>query len=142
MAPAVKAVLNGDPNIRIVYKEFAILGPQSLAAAKAALAAHRQGKYRELHEALMASSQADEESALAFAKQLGLDVARLRKDMKDPAIAQIIERNYQIATALGINGTPAFIIGNRLVPGAIDADAMAEIVREQRALNKAGPKIQ
>ena len=90
----------------------------------------------------MASSQADEESALAFAKQLGLDVARLRKDMKDPAIAQIIERNYQIANALGINGTPAFIIGNRLVPGAIDADAMAEIVREQRALNKAGPKIQ
>lgn len=139
VAPTVAAVLKNDPNVRVVYKEFAILGPQSIVAARAALAAKRQGKYHEFHVALMAAEQADENAVAATARALGLDYAKLVKDMQDPAINEQLERNYRLATAIGINGTPAFVIGDRLVPGAVDERAMMEIIADQRAKMKAAP---
>tara|TARA_R110002110_G_scaffold2863_6_gene14444 strand:+ start:2746 stop:3591 length:846 start_codon:yes stop_codon:yes gene_type:complete len=140
VAPAVAAVLRNDPNVRVVYKEFAILGPQSIVAARAALAAKRQGKYREFHDAMMSAEQADADSVTATARALGLDYAKLVKDMEDPAINAQLERNYRLATALGINGTPAFVIGDRLVPGAVDETALMEIIAAERAKMKAAPK--
>lgn len=140
VAPTVAAVLRNDPNVRVVYKEFAILGPQSIVAARAALAAKRQGKYHEFHVALMSAEQADENSVAATARALGLDYAQLVKDMADPAIEEQLERNYRLATAIGINGTPAFVIGDRLVPGAVDEAAMMEIIATERAKIKVAPK--
>ena len=74
---------------------------------------------------------------VALSQQLGLDRAKLLKDMQDPAITKILERNYQLANALGINGTPAFVIGERMIPGAVDAAGMAEIIAQERAKKKA-----
>jgi protein-disulfide isomerase len=137
VAPTVKALIKSDPNIRVVYKEFAILGPPSVLAAKAALAAQRQGKYVPFHGALMSSGRATDSTIAALAKNLGMDYGKLLKDMKDPAISKTLQRTYRLAGLLGINGTPAFIIGNQLVPGAISADALARMVRAERARLKA-----
>jgi protein-disulfide isomerase len=109
-------------------------------ASHAALAAKRQGKYHEFHVALMSAEQADENSVAATARALGLDYAQLVKDMGDPAIEEQLERNYRLATAIGINGTPAFVIGDRLVPGAVDEAAMMEIIATERAKMKAAPQ--
>jgi protein-disulfide isomerase len=131
-APTLKAVMKQDPNVRVVYKEFAILGPQSIVAAKAALAAQKQGKYKEFHEGLM-MGQSDENSISALTNLLGMDYKKLREDMKDPKIQQVLQKNYQLATTLGINGTPAFVIGERLIPGAVGVDALTQIIKEERA---------
>ncbi|MAI49636.1 MAG: hypothetical protein CMM16_03590 [Rhodospirillaceae bacterium] len=136
----VAAVLKNDANVRVVYKEFAILGPQSLVAARAALAAKRQGKYHEFHAAMMSSVKANENSVAGTASDLGLDYNKLLRDMEDPAISEHLERNYRLATEIGINGTPAFVIGDRVVSGAIDERALMEIIAESRAKMKAAPK--
>src|SRR3546814_10830321 len=94
VAPVVADAEAADPQLRIVYKEFPILGPGSAFAAKAALAAHRQGLYFTFHKALMqAGGRADESSVLAVAEDVGLDVERLKSDMKDPEIQAAIDRN-------------------------------------------------
>ena len=137
VALTVAALLNDDPNVRVVYKEFPILGPQSMVAARAALAAKRQGKYHEFHVAMMSSVRADQNSVAEMARDLGLDYEKLVKDMKDPAINEQLERNYRLARAIGIHGTPAFVIGDRLVSGAIDGRGMMKIIAEERAEMKA-----
>ena len=135
-APTLKAVMKQDPNVRVVYKEFAILGPGSITAARAALAAQKQGKYLEFHDGLM-TGQTDEDSIAALASSLKMDYSKLRKDMGDPKIQQVLQKNYQLATTLGINGTPAFVIGERLVPGAVGVEALTQIIKEERAKLKA-----
>lgn len=132
VASTLKAVMKKDPNLRVVYKEFAILGPESIAAAKAALAARKQSKYLEFHNGLMAG-QTDEDSIAALANSLGMDYSQLRKDMTDPQITETLKKNYQLANALGIKGTPAFVVGKRLVSGAIDEVMMTQIIKEERA---------
>lgn len=131
-AGALAALAARDPNVRIVYKEFAILGPQSVMAAKAALAAQRQGKYGEFHQGLMAARQLDDPTIKALAVNLGLNYAVLAKDMKDSKLGEQIDRVHQLAGKIGIAGTPAFIVGERLVPGAVDAEALVFIVNEER----------
>ena len=122
-----------DLKLRIVYKEFPILGPNSTFPAKAALAAHRQGKYVELHRALMKGrGTVTRESILRTAKKLGLDTKQLEKDMEDPEIDTALKRNIALANALGINGTPAFVIGKEIVPGAIDFKALQQLVAKAR----------
>jgi protein-disulfide isomerase len=137
VAPAVNAAVKNDANVRVVYKEFAILGPESVFAARAALAAKRQGKYKEFHEALMTAERADAQTVNVLSQQLGLDLEKMLKDMQDPAITKTLERNYQLANVLGINGTPAFVIGDRLIPGAVDEAALADIIAAERAKMKA-----
>jgi protein-disulfide isomerase len=130
----VKAEAN-DPKLRIVYKEFPILGPDSTFAAKAALAAHRQGKakYVALHKALMETKGKVAEKAVFDAVgRVGLDVKRLKADMADPAIQAHIDRNLALARALQINGTPSFVIGEQIVPGAVDLPTLERLIREAR----------
>ncbi|MCF8531407.1 MAG: DsbA family protein [Reyranella sp.] len=130
---AVKSVMSADSKIRIVYKDLPILGEPSRIAALAALAAVGQGKHLALHEALMESSgKLDRARILEIAASVDLDVARLEKDMEDPKFKQIIERNMALAGALGIRGTPAFVIGDQFVPGAIDADTLKQLVATAR----------
>ncbi|HZH26293.1 MAG TPA: DsbA family protein [Azospirillaceae bacterium] len=131
--PTVKDLVAGDGRIRRVYKEFPILGPASVVASRAALAARNQGKYLEMHDALMeARGQMDEALVMRIARSVGLDVERLKRDMQAPDIEQHIQANRALATALGIQGTPAFIIGDQLVPGAADLATLRGLVRQAR----------
>jgi protein-disulfide isomerase len=133
-APVVKQLLRDDPRVRVVYKELPILGPDSLEAARVALAAHRQGKYAPLHDALMAAdAPVTRSSALAAAAALGLDVGRLEQDMGTAAIAEALQRNQELARALGVNGTPAFVIGAEVVPGFADLATLRRLVERARA---------
>ncbi len=139
--PKLQSISEKDPLVRIVFKEFPVLGPQSTFAAKAALAASRQGKYVEFHNALMTAETTDEDSIKSISKTLGIDYSKLQKDMADPQIDEQIIRTQQLAGSLDINGTPAYIIGDRIIPGAIDAASMTNILAEQRQSAKAATKV-
>ncbi len=129
----VMALAEGDSRLRIVFKEFPILGPPSVVAARASLAADRQGKWSEFHVALMSAPGAlDEDRIMDIAAETGLDIAQLRADMESAAITAIIERNRALAQTLGINGTPAFLVKNAIQPGAASRDALAEMVAGAR----------
>ncbi len=131
-APLVQLTRN-DAKLRIVYKELPILGPDSVGASRAALAASLQGGYHKLHAALMARrGTLDEATILAIAKESGLDAVRLKTDMDKPEIAAHIARNLALARDLGIRGTPAFVIGERVIPGAVDLDTLRNLVAQAR----------
>lgn len=134
VAPEVAALLASDDDVRVVYKEFPILGPESLYAAQAALAAHRQGKYRELHAALLGlEGGLDNATVLQLATELGLDMARLQQDMESPEVMDQLQTVRSLATALGVSGTPAFVIGKEFVGGAISVDEMRALVAKSRS---------
>lgn len=134
VAPVMVEVEAADPQLRIVYKEFPILGPNSVFAAKAALAARKENLYPEFHKAMMqASDAADEGQVMAVAGQIGLDVERLRTDMADQAIDAEIERNLALAQALRINGTPGFVIGEEILRGATGLQTMQSLIAQARA---------
>jgi len=125
--------LEQDGNIRIVMKEFPILGEDSMYAAKAALAAHRQGKYRELHMAMMLSKgKVTAEDVRRLAQEAGIDVGRMAKDMEAPEIAAEIGRNNDLAGKIGVTGTPAFVINDRLVPGAVEVSELMNLIAAAR----------
>jgi protein-disulfide isomerase len=137
--PELEALIASDPGLRVVMKDLPILGPQSVVAARALLAAHRQGGYARLHDALMRLRGEPTEAAIqAEARRLGLDWARLRRDMDDPAIAARLEGTLELARRLGIEGTPALVIGDRLIPGYVDRAALAAVVAEARAARRGG----
>jgi protein-disulfide isomerase len=118
--PDVNKLIDSDPGVRMVMKEFPILGPASVVASKAALAARAQGKYLELHNALMANhGQLDDATIMRLASSVGLDVNRLRRDMESANVQRIIADNQALAATLGIRGTPAFVSPTKLAPGAI-----------------------
>ena len=125
--------VSGDGKIRLVFKEFPILGPNSMYAARAALASRRQGKYFKFHELLMGfKGKLSQQTVFVLAKSIGLDTDRLARDMNDPKIRKMIARNFQLAELLKINGTPAFIIGDRLVPGAISKQQLDDYIASAR----------
>ncbi len=133
VAPRLAQLKRQDRGIRYVYKEWPILGPVSKVAARAALAAWRQGRYEEYHEALMTyPGQLSEKGVFDTAERLGLDVERLRKDMEAPEIAASLARTRDLAETLGITGTPAFVIGDQLVPGAVSLDQLKAFVQRAR----------
>jgi protein-disulfide isomerase len=119
-AADVKSLLAVDDNVRVVYREWPILGEASVFASRAALAARAQGKYEEMHWALMEMrGRAEEASVLAAARSIGLDVEQLVVDMNSPEVTSHIEASQGLAESLGFTGTPAFVIGDALVPGAV-----------------------
>jgi protein-disulfide isomerase len=133
VAPVMSEAMTAEPDLRIVYKEFPILGPNSVFAAKAALAAARQEAYKEFHEAMMAlSGSADQSEVLAVAEKLQLDVEKLQADMQSPEIQAEIDRNLKLASALRINGTPGFVIGGEIVRGATDLETMKSLIAKAR----------
>lgn len=133
--PDLIAAMNNDSGIRFIYKEFPILGPDSVVAARIALAAHRQApeKYEKLHVAMMSSrARMNKSNALAIADDLGFDVAAIEDDMNSPEIDRILAHNNALAEQLGINGTPGFVIGDQIIPGAIDLETLLQLVAEAR----------
>jgi protein-disulfide isomerase len=117
-------LLKSDAKLKIVLKEFPVLGPGSVEAAQVATAVRMQDKsgkkYLEFHQKLLAGrGQADKARALAAAKDAGLDMARLEKDLQSPEVKASLEESMQLAEALGINGTPSYVVGQTVVPGAV-----------------------
>lgn len=133
VAPIMAQAAADDPQLRIVYKEFPILGRDSVFAAKAALAADKQGKYAAFHEALFATkTRVTEAVILKVAAEAGLDVSRLKTDMQHPDIQASIDRNVALAQALKINGTPGFVVGDQIFPGATDLATMKSLIEQAR----------
>lgn len=133
--PQVAELLKSDGRIRLILKEFPILGPDSTTAAQAAMAVGRldPAAYGGFHDAMMAwRGTLDENTVLGIARSQGIDLDALRAAMAEPEIAGNIRATYALARALGIEGTPAFIIGNQVVRGFIQIDQMREMVDAAR----------
>lgn len=134
VSPDLMEAVDKDGEIRLVMKEFPILGPDSVVASRAALAAVKQDRYREFHMALMtAAGELNEDNILLVAETSGLDVERLRADMQSEDVRQQIRKTYLLAKGLQIGGTPAFVIGEEIVPGAVPIEQLLEIVARERA---------
>jgi protein-disulfide isomerase len=135
--PTMEALIRRDANVRVVMKDLPILGPNSVLAARALLAAQRQGRYGPLYDALLTLRTEPTEPVLRQqAERVGLDWTRLRREMDDPAIERRIQGNIRLAQSLGIEGTPALVIGETLVPGAVDLPALERLVAEARAARR------
>lgn len=131
--PVLAELVAGDRGLRIVFKEFPILGPGSEFAARAALASRKQDKYLAFHRAIMThTGKIDEGSVLELAASLGLDVDQLKKDMGDPAIGQAIAGNVALAEKLRISGTPGFVAGKEVVQGPSPVTSMKELIARAR----------
>lgn len=132
-APTMASLLAEDDNIRIVYREWPILGEGSVLASRAALAARAQGRYREMHDELMAlNGRATEVSIMEAAERAGLDTEQLKIDMQAPEIEEHFTTTANLARALGFSGTPSFVIGDELVPGFVELDVLQELVEKRR----------
>jgi protein-disulfide isomerase len=130
---AIKSVVGADGKVKVIYKDLPILGEASKIAALAALASVKQGKHLAMHNALMEyTGKLDRDKILELAQSAGIDRAQLEKDMEDPKLKQIIERNLALASALGVRGTPAFVIGKQFVPGAVDAATLKQLIADAR----------
>ncbi|MZR30356.1 DsbA family protein [Sneathiella litorea] len=131
--PEVMKTVEMDGNIRLVLKEFPILGADSFLASQAAIASLEQNKYFEFHTALMESrGGVTIEGIRSIAADIGLDVEKLEADMKKDEVREVVEKNYELAKQLGISGTPAFVIGDQFVPGALSTEQMLQLVAEVR----------
>ncbi|MBI1239666.1 MAG: thioredoxin domain-containing protein [Alphaproteobacteria bacterium] len=126
--------VEADGNTRLVIKEFPILGPNSLVASKAAMAAQRQeGKYWDFHLAMMRhAGPVNETAVFAIAQDVGLDVEKLKTDMADPAIGEQITKNHTLAANLKVTGTPTFVIGDQVLAGAHEFDELKAFVAQAR----------
>lgn len=131
-AGAVTQLQKDDLRVRVVYKDYPILGEASELAAKAALASKAQGTHQAFHEALLAmKEEMTKEHILHLATDVGLDAKRLDADMATPEWQTVIDRNRALAKDLGISGTPGFIVGTELVPGVLDLNGLKDLVARQ-----------
>ena len=131
--PEVLSLIEGDKNLRLVLKEFPIFGEGSEYAARAALASNKQGKYWQFHLAMLGhEGKLAKEDVDRIAVAQGLDLTTLKKDMESPEVAEVIDRNQKLAQAMAINGTPAFIIDRKVVPGYLPKEGLAAAVKEIR----------
>jgi protein-disulfide isomerase len=130
-------MMKADPKLKVVLKEFPVLGPGSVEAAQVAVAVRMQDptgkKYLDFHQKLLGGrGQADKARAMAAAKEAGLDMAKLEKDFSSPEVRATIEENFKLAEAMGMNGTPSYVIGKQVVIGAVGIDALKEKVSNAR----------
>ena len=130
---SLRELLDEDDGLRVVFKDMPVLGPDSVRAARAALASRKQDGYVPFHFALMASDDLSPAGIRATAKGVGLDPDRLEADMEAPEVSAVLEANYALAHELGIEGTPAFVIGDQLIPGAIEKARLEHLIDEARS---------
>jgi protein-disulfide isomerase len=133
IAGDMRALIEQDTGVRLVYREWPIINKGSQFAARAALAARRQGKYEELHWALMALPRVTEDSTLRVARTIGVDISRLLNDMNHRSVDRHLALSFDLARSLGMNGTPSFVIGDRVARGIITPEELTEYVRDARA---------
>jgi protein-disulfide isomerase len=130
-------LMKDDPKLKVVLKEFPVLGPGSVEAAQVAVAVRMQDKsgqkYLEFHQKLLGGrGQADKAHALAAAKDAGMDMGRLEKDLNSPEVKATMEENFKLAEALGLNGTPSYVIGDDVVVGAVGLPSLQEKISTAR----------
>src|SRR6202012_4951798 len=130
-------LMKTDPKLKVVLKEFPVLSPGSVEAAQVAVAVRMQDpggkKYLDFHQKLLGGrGPADKAHALAAAKDAGLDMARIEKDMASPEVKATIDENFKLAEAMGMNGTPSYVIGKQVVVGAIGLDGLKEKIEQAR----------
>jgi protein-disulfide isomerase len=135
--PDMLSLLKTDPDLRFVLKEFPVLGPGSVEAAHVAVAARMQDpsgkKYIEFHQKLLGGrGPADKARALAVAKDVGFDMARIEKDMNSDEVKDTIDEDMKLADELGVNGTPSYVVGDQVVVGAVGLDELREKIKDQR----------
>jgi protein-disulfide isomerase len=129
----IQQLLHDNPDVRLVIKEFPILGQSSLVAAKAAIASQMQGKFSAYHIAMMTyRGQITDDVVMRLAAQAGVDEKQLKLDMESQKTAAIIQRTREAATALEINGTPGIVVGNKVIPGAIGLDELIKLIGKER----------
>lgn len=131
------ALMKEDSKLKVVLKEFPVLGPGSVEAAQVAIAVNMQDKtgkkYIQFHEKLMGGrGQADKAQALAVAKDIGMNMAQIEKDMAGPEVKETLQESFKLAEALGMNGTPSYVIGDSVVVGAVGLEALREKVNTAR----------
>ena len=131
------ALMKTDPKLRLVLKEFPVLGPGSVEAARVAVAVRMQDKtgkkYMDFHQKLLSGrGQADKARALAVAKEAGLDMARVERDLTSDEVRQTLEESLKLAEKLGLNGTPSYVIGSNVVIGAVGLDKLKESINTAR----------
>src|SRR3954470_6592843 len=124
-------LMKSDSKLKVVLKEFPVLGPGSVEAAQVAVAVRMQDatgkKYLDFHQKLLGGrGQADKARAMAAAKEAGLDMTRLEKDLASPEVRATLEENFKLAEAMGMNGTPSYVIGKQVVIGAVGLDNLRE----------------
>ena len=131
------ALMKEDPKLKVVLKEFPVLGPGSVEAAQVAIAVNMQDKtgkkYIQFHEKLLGGrGQANKALALAVAKEIGMNMAQIEKDMAGPEVKETLQESFKLAEALGMNGTPSYVIGDSVVVGAVGLEALREKVNTTR----------
>ena len=131
--PMLAQLLKDDPHLRIVYREFPVLTPESGTAARWSLAAAKMGKFAAFHDALFARSPVSDAALVAAAGAAGLDPATLRAAAADPAIDDAIQQNLAVGRQLGMTGTPSWVIGDRVISGALPLDRMKQMIADARA---------
>ncbi len=135
--PDVRRLLAEDSSLRLVAKELPILGPGSVVMARAALAAQRQGKWQAANDRLIAfQGEPTEAAVVGTLVAIGLDEAKLRRDMADPSVAAQLQANLQLARLIGVSGTPAFVIGGQLQAGAMDLAELRQAVAAARVAQR------
>jgi protein-disulfide isomerase len=133
MFGTVQDLLKKNADLRMVLKEFPILSQSSLTAARAGIAAQKQGKFAPFHVAMMTHrGQVNDASIMKAAQEAEIDLASFQRDMASDETARIIERTRAAAGALGLNGTPAFVIGDTIIPGAVDAKQLQAVIDDVR----------
>jgi protein-disulfide isomerase len=135
--PDMMTLLKSNPNLKFVLKEFPVLGEGSVEAARVAVAARMQDstgkKYIEFHQKLLGGrGPADKAHALAVAKDVGFDMARIEKDIASDEVKTTIDEDMKLAEALGVSGTPSYVVGNELIVGAVGLDALKEKINAER----------
>lgn len=137
----VQNLVKGDPKLRVVLKDFPVLGPDSVEASQVALAARKQlqgDKLFDFHMKVMETrGRVNGERALAVAKDMGLDIAKLRKDMESPDVRSALQENMGLGDKLGLSGTPAFIVGDAVIAGAVGLEPLKQVVASVRQCGKA-----
>jgi len=134
MVGNLRNLVAGDKQLRFVMKELPVLGPDSVTAARAALAASKldHAKYYDLHLALMQSKDLSLDSVLKIAAAKGYDPEALKAEMNAPWVQERIDANHALAENLGISGTPSFVVGKTLIPGAVEIGRLAQLVVDER----------
>lgn len=130
-------LMKADPKLRVVLKEFPVLGPSSLEAAQVAIAVRMQDptgkKYLDFHQRMLnGRGQADKARSMAAAKDAGADMAKLEKDLASPEIRATLEENFKLAEDMGLNGTPSYVIGKQVVVGAVGLEGLSKKISEAR----------
>ena len=130
--PTIDKLVASDPNIRVVFRDLPILAPSSGFAAQMSVAAARAGHFKPFHDALYAAGQVTDASIAASARKAGIDPATLSRDAQSPAVVDIVRQNLAAQRALGLTGTPSFVIGDRLLTGAQPLEDLQAAIADAR----------